>query len=199
MGSNVLRVAILTAVGMSSQAYAYNCTGLAPWDSSTVYTSGDEVQNTNQAYKARYWTQGNDPASNSGPWEAWESLGQCSGDGNLPPEVDISSPLNNASIPEGTITTLQANASDQDGSVVSVEFLAGTQSVATITQAPYQVDWTAQLGTSSITAIATDDKGATSQSQVAISVTPAGGLVPPTVSLTSPTGSETLTAVMIYL
>ncbi len=72
MGSNALRLAILAAIGVSSQAYAYDCTGITPWDASSVYNSGEQVQNANQAYKARYWTQGNDPATSSGPWDAWE-------------------------------------------------------------------------------------------------------------------------------
>ncbi len=123
------------------------------------------------------------------------ALGQCdAGGGNLPPDISLSSPINNASIPEGTVTALQANASDQDGNVASVEFLVGSQSIAVITQAPYSIDWTATLGASSVTAIATDNQGATSQSSVSISVTPMGGLVPPTISLTSPTGAESVVA-----
>ncbi|QJY41120.1 hypothetical protein HND97_12515 [Vibrio cholerae] len=34
---------------------------------------------TNTAYQARYWTQGNDPVSHSGQWDAWQILGQCDG------------------------------------------------------------------------------------------------------------------------
>lgn len=195
MGSHALRVAILAAIGLSTQAHAYDCRGLANWNAASVYTSGDQIQDNNQAYKARYWTQGNDPANNSGPWEAWETLGRCdTGGGNLPPEVSLLSPLNNAVIPEGTQTTLQANASDKDGSVTRVEFFANNQSLAVVTQEPYSTEWTAALGTSSIVAVATDDEGASSQTSVQISVTPAGGLVPPSITLTSPTGSESITS-----
>ncbi|USD40533.1 chitinase [Vibrio sp. SCSIO 43135] len=195
MGSNILRAAIIAALGVSYQAHAYDCTALANWDAGTVYNSGDQVQQSNIAYKASHWTQGNDPASNSGPWEAWVSLGQCdTGGGNIPPEVSLTSPLNNATIPEGTVTSLQANASDSDGNVDNVEFFVDNQSVAVVTQPPYSVDWTATIGATSVKAVATDEQGASTTSQVTISVTPSGGLVPPSVSLTSPTGNEQLTA-----
>ncbi|USD31939.1 MULTISPECIES: Ig-like domain-containing protein [Vibrio] len=194
MGSNLLRGAIIAALGLSYQAHAYDCAGLAVWDSTAVYTSGDLVQTSNHAYQASHWTQGNDPVSNSGDWEAWKDLGQCdTGGGNADPEVSISSPVNNAEIPEGTVTTIQASASDSDGNIAQVAFLVDDQNIATVTQAPYQTDWTAVAGTTTISVIATDNENATSETQIAISVTLAGEPIPPSVTLTSPSGSEQLT------
>lgn len=195
MRSNILRSAIIAALGISYQAHAYDCTSLTFWDSGAIYHSGDHVQQSNIAYKASYWTQGNDPETNSGPWEAWQNIGQCeNGGSNTPPDVSISSPINNASIPEGSITTIQANASDSDGSVEQVEFFANNQSIGIVTQAPFNIDWTSSLGTSSISATATDNQGSSSTTTIAISVTPASGSIPPTITLTSPNGSERLTA-----
>ncbi|EEN98284.1 chitinase [Vibrio cholerae] len=188
-----LAAVITASLGVSYSAQAYNCAGVPVWDSSTVYVGSDKVQKTNTAYQARYWTQGNDPVTHSGQWDAWQILGQCDGGANNPPQVSIQSPLNNAKIPQGSFVGLQANASDSDGSITQVEFLVGTQRIAIDQQAPYQVDWTAALGATSVTAIATDNQGATTSSTVNISVTPTGNPVPPTVTLTSPTGSEQLT------
>lgn len=194
MGSNLLRGAIIAALGLSYQAHAYDCAGLVVWDSTAVYTSGDLVQTSNHAYQASHWTQGNDPVSNSGDWEAWKDLGQCdTGGGNAAPEVSISSPVNNAEIPEGTVTTIQASASDSDGSIAQVAFQVDGQNIATVTQAPYQTDWTAVAGATTISVIATDNENATSETQIAISVTLAGEPIPPSVTLTSPSGSEQLT------
>lgn len=121
MGSNLLRVTIVAALGLSYQAQAYDCIGLEVWDSNTVYTSGDLVQTSNHAYQASHWTQGNDPVRNSGDWQTWQDLGQCNtGSGNTAPAVSIVSPVNNAEIPEGTATTIQASASDTDGSIAHV-------------------------------------------------------------------------------
>lgn len=193
MRVTLLSSALISALGVSYQAQAYNCQSLATWNSSEIYTSGSQVQKENQAFEAAYWTQGNDPITNSGPWEAWKSLGQCDhGGGNLPPSITFSSPTNNAEIPEGAVITLLAIASDEDGQVSQVEFLAGTQVIAVVTQAPFETPWTAVKGTSQLTAIATDNEGATQSTNVNISVLPQGELAPPTVSLTSPTGSETL-------
>ncbi|AIW19727.1 chitinase [Vibrio coralliilyticus] len=194
MGSNLLRGAIIAALGLSYQAHAYDCAGLSVWDSTAVYTSGDLVQTSNHAYQASHWTQGNDPVSNSGDWEAWKELGQCdTSGGNAAPEVSISSPVNNAEIPEGTVTTIQASASDSDGNIDQVTFLVDGQNIATVTQAPYQADWTAVAGATTISVIATDNENATSETQIAISVTLAGEPIPPSVTLTSPSGSEQLT------
>jgi len=193
MRVTLLSSALISALGVSYQAQAYNCQSLATWNSSEIYTSGSQVQKENQAFEAAYWTQGNDPVTNSGPWEAWKSLGQCdNGGGNLPPSITFSSPTNNAEIPEGASITLLANASDEDGQVSQVEFLAGTQLIAVVTQAPFETPWTAVKGTSQLTAIATDNEGAIQSTNVNISVLPQGELAPPTISLTSPTGSETL-------
>lgn len=161
MRVTLLSSALISALGVSYQAQAYNCQSLATWNSSEIYTSGSQVQKENQAFEAAYWTQGNDPVTNSGPWEAWKSLGQCdNGGGNLPPSITFSSPTNNAEIPEGASITLLANASDEDGQVSQVEFLAGTQLIAVVTQAPFETPWTAVKGTSQLTAIATDNEGA---------------------------------------
>ncbi|MBF4244902.1 chitinase [Vibrio anguillarum] len=195
MSSYLLRAAIITTLGISYQAQAYNCDGLGSWDTAAIYTSGDKVTQSNAAYQANYWTQGNDPASNNGPWAFWLSLGQCdSGGGNVPPTLNLVSPANNAQIPQGSLITLQATASDSDGSVAQVEFLIDGVSIAVITQAPFQTDWTAALGATQVTAIATDNQGATTSTASTISVTPVGGLVPPSISLTSPTGAEQLAA-----
>ncbi|MGR5267750.1 chitinase C-terminal domain-containing protein [Vibrio astriarenae] len=56
---------------------AVDCSSLTEWDSSTVYNGGDQVQNAGNAYKARYWTQNNNPAEFSGDWGQWQHLGAC--------------------------------------------------------------------------------------------------------------------------
>ncbi len=192
MKFTLLHGAVIATLSVSYQAQAYNCQTLPVWDNTTVYNSGDQVQTKGAAYEAAYWTQGNDPVNNSGPWEAWKGLGQCDGGStNLPPTVSFSSPANNAQIPEGSVITLLANAADEDGQVAQVEFLAGNQTVAIVTQSPFQADWTALEGVSQLTAIATDNEGAVTTTNVSIFVQPQTELPPPVVSLTNPTGTET--------
>lgn len=193
MKVTLLHGAVVAALSVSYQAQAYNCQSLPDWDSTAIYTSGTQVKTQGAAYEAAYWTQGNDPVTNSGSWEAWKALGQCDGgNSNLSPTVSFSSPTNNAQIPEGSAITLLANASDEDGQVTQVEFLAGDQTVAIVTQAPFEASWTAAQGVSQLTAIATDNEGAVTSTTVAIVVQPQVELPPPSITLTSPTGTETL-------
>lgn len=193
MKVTLLHGAVVAALSVSYQAQAYNCQSLPDWDSTAIYTSGTQVKTQGAAYEAAYWTQGNDPVTNSGSWEAWKALGQCDGgNSNLSPTVSFSSPTNNAHIPEGSAITLLANASDEDGQVTQVEFLAGDKTVAIVTQAPFEASWTAAQGVSQLTAIATDNEGAVTSTTVAIVVQPQVELPPPSITLTSPTGTETL-------
>lgn len=193
MKVTLLHGAVVAALSVSYQAQAYNCQSLPDWDSTATYTSGTQVKTQGAAYEAAYWTQGNDPVTNSGSWEAWKALGQCDGgNSNLSPTVSFSSPTNNAQIPEGSAITLLANAADEDGQVTQVEFLAGDQTVAIVTQAPFEASWTAAQGVSQLTAIATDNEGAVTSTTVAIVVQPQVELPPPSITLTSPTGTETL-------
>lgn len=193
MKVTLLHGAVVAALSVSYQAQAYNCQSLPDWDSTAIYTSGTQVKTQGAAYEAAYWTQGNDPVTNSGSWEAWKALGQCDGgNSNLSPTVSFSSPTNNAQIPEGSAITLLANASDEDGQVTQVEFLAGDQTVAIVTHAPFEASWTAAQGVSQLTAIATDNEGAVTSTTVAIVVQPQVELPPPSITLTSPTGTETL-------
>jgi chitinase len=59
-----------TATPTSSPCYA-------AWNSATAYTGGQRVTHNGINYEARWWTQGNDPAANSGPDGPWKSLGTC--------------------------------------------------------------------------------------------------------------------------
>jgi chitinase len=52
----------------------------AAWNASTAYNGGAQVSRNGQNYQAAYWTQGNDPATNSGPsgsGQPWIPMGSC--------------------------------------------------------------------------------------------------------------------------
>ncbi len=89
---------------------------------------------------------------------------------------------------------ISASAADTDGSVSKVDFYAGATLVGSDTASPYSVTWSnVAAGSYSLTAVATDNSGATTTSaSVAIVVT-----VPnkaPTVSLTAPVAGTSFTA-----
>ncbi len=81
---------------------------------------------------------------------------------NQPPTVALESPADGSSSVEGNPITLTAVAGDNDGTVTSVAFYSGAQQLGSDTTAPYSVTWNnVAVGSHSITAVATDDTGAT--------------------------------------
>lgn len=149
---------------MAFNSYAaIDCATLGDWDSATIYNTGDQVAYSGQAYQANYWTQGNDPLQTSGEWGHWKNLGSCdTGASNQAPTISLTAPLANAAFSEGEVVTLSADALDTDGEVVNVEFLLDGVVVAQANSAPYVSSWVASVGSHQISAVATDDKGATS-------------------------------------
>ena len=109
---------------------------------------------------------------------------------NAPPTVALASnivPSANA----GALVSLSASASDTDGTIASVVFLANGTKVATAFAPPYVGTWTPLAGGSyTIIAQATDNSGnVTNSAPMTVNVFPN---VAPTVALTSPASGSTV-------
>jgi hypothetical protein len=121
------------------------------------------------------------------------------------PLVSITTPL------DGTIAyvnsknglTITATTSDLDGTVTNVQFFAGTNTIGNRTSPPWNVTWlTATSGTYVLTAVASDNAGATTLSapvNISLTVSPVPpalriAAVTPNVSLLWPTGDVTTVA-----
>jgi len=90
---------------------------------------------------------------------------------NSPPSVSITNPANNASFTAPATITIDAAASDGDGTVGKVEFFQGLAKLGEDTSAPYSYTWSdAAVGNYTLTAKATDNGGATTTSS-AVSIT----------------------------
>ena len=61
---------------------------------------------------------------------------------NQPPSVTLTKPEAGTSLKAGKTLQLAASASDADGSVVKVRFLAGGQVIGEDAEAPYELEWT---------------------------------------------------------
>lgn len=61
--------------------HAINCSTIPEWNSTTAYSGGAQVKQSNNAYKANWWSQGHSPANYSGQWQEWTLLGSCTGTG----------------------------------------------------------------------------------------------------------------------
>ncbi len=85
---------------------------------------------------------------------------------NVPPTVSITCPLVGASVNPPELVTINANATDADGSVIKVEFFINNIKIGEDTTSPYSFIWTSSFGATDITVKAYDDRGASSISSV---------------------------------
>jgi hypothetical protein len=97
---------------------------------------------------------------------------------NQTPTANITSPAANASFGEGDNVTIQVNAVDIDGSVTNVDLLVDGVKIGSDTSVPFSFVWAnATFGGHSLTAIASDNSGATKTSAVvSINVNPTAGV-----------------------
>jgi hypothetical protein len=108
---------------------------------------------------------------------------------NSPPVVTLTSPANGSQFSAPASIALAATATDVDGSVAKVEFFAGAAKIAAATSAPFTATWSnVAAGSYALTAVATDNLGATATSgTVNVQVS----APPPTVGLTAPQSGAT--------
>jgi phosphatidylserine/phosphatidylglycerophosphate/cardiolipin synthase-like enzyme len=113
---------------------------------------------------------------------------------NTAPSVALTGPANGATATAPATFALTASASDTDGTVVKVEFYAGTTLIGSDTISPFAASWSAvPAGTYSLTARAIDDDGAaTTSTAVTVTVNPAQNPPP---SLPAPWTSQDIGAV----
>jgi regulation of enolase protein 1 (concanavalin A-like superfamily) len=110
---------------------------------------------------------------------------------NEAPTVALGAPSNGATYTAPASITVSATAADSDGTVARVDFYRDATLIASDTSSPYSVTWTnAAAGSYALTAVATDEDGA--------STTSIGRTItvnqPPSVSLSAPANGATYTA-----
>jgi chitinase len=91
---------------------------------------------------------------------------------NVPPSVSITSPANGATFTAPASISINATASDSDGTVTKVDFYQNGNLLGTDTTSPYSFSWSnVAAGSYSLTARATDNAGATTiSSPVSVTV-----------------------------
>lgn len=172
---------ILGAI-LCANSYAYNCDGLPEWSQNSAYNGGAQVQKSQQAFEAKWWTQA-DPVTHSGQWDDWKKLGDCdSVVTNTPPTVQSLLPADGSAFNENDSVAISVNATDSDGQVAQVEFFVDGTSVGIDTTATgdnFSFNWSATAGTHAISVVATDDKQAVSNTLITnIIVNTAGNQLP---------------------
>lgn len=122
---------------------------------------------------------------------------------NTPPAVAFSKPANNSTVAAGSSVACEVSATDADG-ISKLEWLLDGRLVFTETSSPFNYCNISSLsaGTHTITARATDKKGAIGQAQVTVTAgTTSGGdstggttNTPPAISISAPANNATVAA-----
>ncbi len=98
-------------------------------------------------------------------------INNCGQGSNLPPLVFISSPTKNTSFTAPATITINASASDPDGTISKVEFFNGSSKLGECVSLPYTFTWkNIPEGTYIITAVANDNLGSRSTSEPVVVV-----------------------------
>jgi hypothetical protein len=109
---------------------------------------------------------------------------------NAAPNITLEAPT---SAVEGSQITLNASASDSDGTVTQVQFFVDGVLVGTDATAPYSVVWIASIGSNQvITAVASDNSGLTTTSNTVVITVSSN--IPPIVAITFPFTTSDFTA-----
>lgn len=99
---------------------------------------------------------------------------------NEAPVVTLTEPASGSTLTAPATFSLAASATDSDGTIAAVEFFEGGNSLGRVTTPPFVWSWSGvPEGSYLLTAVATDNLGATSTSEaVAVSVLPFSGTAP---------------------
>jgi len=161
---------IALAAGLAAgSAQAYNCTGVQTWNATTAYTGGAVVQQSSQAYQAKWWTQNESPALKSGQWDVWKQLGACDG-GNTdttPPSVPGS--LAASGITASSLTLSWAASTDAGSGVAGYDVYRNGALVGSPTGTSYSDTGLSANTTYSYTVRARDKAGNASAQSSALS------------------------------
>jgi Bacterial Ig domain/Calcineurin-like phosphoesterase len=110
---------------------------------------------------------------------------------NPAPAIAITSPVNGDNVDQPNQVTITANPTD-DGSIAKVEFFQGNARLGEVLTAPWTFSYTATTGPQRITAVATDNDGAFTLSNVVTMTVTNPNNIAPTVAITAPADLATL-------
>ncbi|MEI9810716.1 MAG: Ig-like domain-containing protein [Bacteroidota bacterium] len=107
-----------------------------PWSSATNYSAiGEQVTYQGKVYTNKWYSAGQNPASNSGQYQVWTLVSVC------PATAVITSPGTGANYTAPATIPITATATNPSGTVTKVEFYQGTVKLATDSTAPYTYTW----------------------------------------------------------
>nr|BAA36460.1 chitinase A [Xanthomonas sp. AK] len=177
---------LLAAWLSPGHAQSVSCAGIAEWNATTIYNAGNKLVYQGRLYQATtsIW---NTPPTHCPSCGYYQDPRRLQRRGNPPPDRRVDRAGERRASPQATITAT-ANAADANGSVAQVQFFRGGASLGIDTTPPYSATWTnAAAGSYAITAVATDNEGATATSAAA-NITVSPGTTPDTTAPSVPSG-----------
>lgn len=125
-------LASASAMVFAGQAYAVDCSSLPNWSASTAYNAGAQVKEAGIAYNANWWSQGHSPASYSGQYQEWTSLGACNGASSAASKASstsvvssVASSVKSSSV-ASSVRPSSSSSSVVNGNCASAQYVAGT-------------------------------------------------------------------------
>ena len=187
----------LAAAMAAGSAHAYDCSNVPEWSASAVYTdtSNSYAKQNNVAYQAKWWTQNEAPATHSGQWDVWKSLGACDTGGGDTTPPSVPSGLSSSNITTSSITLSWSASTDAGSGVANYELLRGGALIASPAATSYTDSGLSADTSYSYQVRAKDKAGNVSAASAALLTSTASGncaAAPATPSgLTSPSKSST--------
>lgn len=141
-----VKSSVASSVASSTVSSTTSCGGLPVWTSAGVYTGTTQVQSNNVKYQAKWWTQGQDPATNSGTDGVWANQGACgavssnssvsssssvksSAVSTSASSVKFSSSVSTSSAKSSVLSTSSNSSTSKSSSTSSVSSLSGKKVV----------------------------------------------------------------------
>lgn len=200
LGTNSISVKAIDDKGASAAAsvnitYALSgsggndCGGVAAWSEVKEYVGGDKVHYGGYIYEASYWSKGARPDLNYGtygkPWKGTRTPCVVEPE-NIDPIVYITSPVDDSVVNTSSVT-VNATATDADGTISKVEFYLNGVLKTTDTSSPYSASvGTLNVGSNLIKVVAYDNKNAKKETSINIVYSTSTENVKPTVTIIDP-------------
>jgi chitinase len=107
--SSVISVSSIPSsrIDSSAQTSVTSCDGLTQWTAAAIFTGGNQAQYNNMKFQAKWWNQGENPATHSGRDDVWINQGACGGSVSSKSSV-ASSMVNNSTV--ASKSSLQASS-----------------------------------------------------------------------------------------
>ncbi|WP_339898527.1 glycosyl hydrolase family 18 protein [uncultured Gilvimarinus sp.] len=115
----------LSAFLLPAQTHAADCSNVTSWSAGSVYTADVTAVRDATLFKAKWWTQGDDPLTHSGQWDVWASQGACDGSSSSTSSSSSSS-SSLSSVSSSSSSSVSSSSSSASGDCASPQYVAGT-------------------------------------------------------------------------